>query len=498
MNRRGSGILLHITSLPSPHGIGDIGPWAYKFADFLFETKQSFWQILPLNPTNVVYGNSPYLSISAFARNPLLISPELLVKEGFLAAADLKPLINHHHDSVDYERVVASKKELLSLAYKRFKENKHSHDYDVFCMDNTYWLEDFALFTSLKDHFNGQEWSAWPREIRDRQPEALQEAKKELYESIEKEKFLQFIFARQWLSLKRYCNNNDIHIIGDLPIYVNYDSVDVWSNVEIFKLDGRKRPYVIAGVPPDYFSATGQLWGNPLYNWEALKSTGYGWWILRMEHNLKFFDFVRVDHFRGFVAYWEVPAFEKTAMNGRWIEAPAADFFKRLTRKFPVLPIIAEDLGIITPDVREIMQQFELSGMKLLLFAFGEDLPSNPYIPHNLARNCVIYTGTHDNNTTKGWFEKEATQEDKKRLFAYLGREVPAEDLHWELIRIAMMSVANTAIFPMQDVLGLGEEARMNRPATTVGNWQWQLLSDQLTSSMAKRLLAMTEIYGRA
>ncbi len=283
-----------------------------------------------------------------------------------------------------------------------------------------------------------------------------------------------------------------------MPIYVQYDSVDLWTNPEIFKLDDEGRPYAVAGVPPDYFSETGQLWGNPVYRWDMLKEREYDWWVQRIYHNLKLFDFVRVDHFRGFVAYWEVPANKKTAINGEWIEAPAEDFFNQLAKKFPYLPIIAEDLGVITPDVREIMQKFEFPGMKLLLFAFGEDLPKNPYIPHNLVRNCVLYTGTHDNNTVRGWFEKEVTPKDKKRLFNYLGRKVPVEELHWEMIRIAMMSVANMVIFPMQDILGLGEVARMNRPATSKGNWRWRLLPEQMAPSLARRLLKMTEIYGRA
>jgi len=498
MKRRGSGILLHVTSLPSPYGIGDLGPWAYRFVDFLTETKQSFWQLLPLNPTDPAYDNSPYHSISAFAGNSLLISPELMVRDGLLAKADVKTLPNFPDGRVDYEAIIAYKKKLFYLAYKRFKKTKNNYKYERFRSENSHWLDNFALFISLKAHFHGQAWKEWPPEIRDRQQEALKSLKKELHDRIEMEKFLQYIFNQQWSSLKRYCNQKGIQIIGDIPIYVDYDSVDLWTNPEIFKLDNEKRPYAVAGVPPDYFSETGQLWGNPVYRWEVLKERGYDWWVQRMEHTLNLFDVVRVDHFRGLVAYWEVPAGEKTAINGRWVEVPVEDFFNALLKRFSYLPIIAEDLGVITPDVREIMQRFEFPGMKVLLFAFGEDHPMHPYLPHTYDKHYVAYTGTHDNNTMRGWFETEAKPEDKERLFRYLGREISLQDIHWEFIRLAMMSVANLAIIPMQDILGLGKEARMNRPATSKDNWRWRLLSEQLTPSLAGRLLEMTEIYGRA
>jgi 4-alpha-glucanotransferase len=498
MKRRGSGILLHLTSLPSPFGIGDMGPWAYRFADFLSEAKQSFWQILPLNPTDADHGNSPYHSISAFACNVWLISPELLVQDGLLAESDLESSPDFPQDRLDYRAVYAYKKALFVRAYQRFQTERDSHDYERFCLENAYWLDDFALFLALKSRFNGQVWVEWPEGIRDRKPEALESLKKELMEKLEKEKFLQYIFFKQWIALKEYCNQRGIQIFGDMPIYVDYDSADLWKHPELFKLDQQKKPYVVAGVPPDYFSETGQLWGNPIYRWDMMKKNGYDWWIGRIRHNLELFDLVRIDHFRGIVAYWEVPAAENTAINGRWIEAPAMDFFNHVAKKFPYLPIIAEDLGIITPDVREVMQHFDLPGMKLLLFAFGEDLPTNPYIPHNIPKNCVAYTGTHDNNTARGWFEKEATSEDKKRLFRYLGRKVAAEELHWELIRLVMMSAADMAILPMQDLLGLGEEARMNRPATREGNWLWRLEADQLTPSLSTKLREMTQIYGRA
>jgi len=372
------------------------------------------------------------------------------------------------------------------------------HEYERFCSENSPWLDNYAFFVALKTHFRGKVWTEWPQEVRERQPEALEALKNQLHGRIEMQRFLQYLFFQQWNSLRSYCNQRGIQIFGDIPIYVEHDGVDVWTNPELFKLDNDKRPQVVAGVPPDYFSETGQRWGNPIYRWDVLKETSYTWWIRRLHHNIKLFDLIRIDHFRGLIGYWEVPAGEANAINGRWVEAPGEDFFNELLKKFPYLPIIAEDLGVITPDVREVMRRFELPGMKVLLFAFGGDLPTNPYIPHNLPRNCVLYTGTHDNNTVKGWFAREATPEIKKRLFHYLGREVPADRIHWELIRLAMMSVANMVIFPMQDILGLGEEARMNRPATSEGNWQWQLIADQLTPAVAENLLEMTEIYGRA
>jgi 4-alpha-glucanotransferase len=498
MNGRGSGILLHLTSLPSPFGIGDMGPWAYKFADFLAETKQSYWQILPISPTNLDHGNSPYHCNSAFACNPMLISPELLAQDGLLEEGDFAHLAEFPKARVDYSEAVALKEKFFHQAFEHFKSAKETHEYEIFCEQNALWLDDYALFMALKDHFQGEFWSAWPEEIRDRETGALESVKKELHEVVEKEAFLQYIFFKQWHALKNYCNEKGIRIIGDMPIYVVYDSADVWIHPELFKLDNEKRPTTVAGVPPDYFSETGQLWGNPVYRWDVLKERGYDWWIERMTHNLNLFDFLRIDHFRGFVSYWEVPANEKNAIKGKWVKAPAEDFFKVILEEFPEAPIIAEDLGYIPPDVWDVMDHFGFPGMKVLLFAFGKDLPTNPYAPHNHTEKCVVYIGTHDNNTVRGWFEKEATPEEKARLFLYLGREVTEEEVHWELVRLAMMSVANTAILQMQDILGLGEDARTNRPAKRDGNWQWRLLPDQLTPSLTKRLLEMTEIYGRA
>lgn len=499
MKRRESGILLHITSLPSIYGIGDLGPWAYKFVDFLSETKQSVWQILPLNPTSGTFGNSPYSSPSAFAGNLLLISPDLLVEDGFLSESHIKGNSSFPNERVDYTAVTEHKYKLLSIAYENYKKKRgKDYEFERFSSENLYWLDDYALFISLKEHFNRIVWSDWPEDIRNRNERVIKEWKEKLKDRILMRKFFQYIFFKQWFSLKTYCNGKNIRVIGDVPIYVNYNSSDVWTNPQIFKLDDNKRPTFFAGVPPDYFSKTGQLWGNPVYRWNVLRENGYSWWIKRTEHNLKLFDIIRLDHFRGFVAYWEVPAGEETAINGRWIEVPVEDFFRTLFRRFPYLPIIAEDLGLITPDVREIMNRLELPGMKLLIFAFGDDFPNGVYLPHNYTKNCVVYTGTHDNNTVKGWFTREARPEDRKRVFKYIGREVKEEDIHWEFIRLAMRSIANTVIIPVQDILGLGEEAKMNLPATPRGNWQWRLLPNQITPSVVKELREMTEIYGRA
>jgi len=498
MNKRGSGILLHITSLPSPFGIGDLGPWAYRFADFLSQTKQRYWQILPLTPTDLISGNSPYNSISASAGNTLLISPDMMVASGFLTKEDIAAPPGFPDGRCDYAAVIPYKMRLFHLAYERFKMNKHERNpYEEFCSLQKEWLEDFALFVVIKNHCNRQAWSEWTKGLRDRSPEDLAKIKNDCYDEIEREKFLQYLFFKQWFSLKQYCNERGIKFIGDIPIYVNFDSADVWTHTKIFKLDKVKKPLSVAGVPPDYFSNTGQLWGNPIYRWDVLKATGFKWWFQRIAHNLQIVDVLRIDHFRGFVAFWEVPSTEKTAVNGEWVKAPAVDFFTSLLKKFPGDSFIAEDLGVITSDVREIMNRFGFQGMRILLFAFGEDLPTHPYLPHNYVLNCIVYTGTHDNNTARGWFDNETSPQDRQRLFRYLGNEVSGEQVPKKLIRLAMMSVANTVITPMQDILSLGEEARMNRPSVTDGNWEWRLLSDQLSPASVSWLREITEMYAR-
>lgn len=498
MLTRGSGILLHVTSLPSAFGIGDLGPAAYEFADFLADSKQKYWQILPLNPTDSISGHSPYHSFSAFAFNTLLISPDSMVEEGWLDRKEAEPLGGFSPGRIDFDRVVLYKREIFDLAFGRFEKAEETSDYRKFCEENASWLEDYALFMALKSCFDGKAWNEWPNEAGDRHVDALNTLKSELRKEIQRAKFLQFLFFKQWFRLKDYCHRKGIAIFGDIPIYVVHDSSDVWTHPEIFKLDANKRPLVVAGVPPDYFSRTGQLWGNPIYRWDVLTQTRYGWWIKRMEHNLKLFDLVRIDHFRGFVGYWEVPAEEETAIKGKWVGAPAMDFFDELTRKFPFLPIVAEDLGTITPDVMEVMDHFGFPGMKVLLFAFGEGDPDHPYLPHTYEKNCLVYTGTHDNNTVKGWFVNEAKPEEKKRLFDYLGRCVTEEKASWEFIRMGAMSAADVSIVPLQDALNLGEEARMNRPGSEKGNWRWRFLSRQLTPVLSEKLAEITERSGRA
>lgn len=497
MERRESGVLLHVTSLLSPFGIGDLGPEAFRFVDFLAEARQKCWQVLPLNPTDTAFGNSPYHSLSAFAFSMLLISPEELVKDGLLEESDLASPPVGREDRVDYDRVTAWKTPLLERACEAFLGRPREEAYDEFRVANAGWLDDFAAFVAFKGRFDGRPWTDWPPEIRDREPGAVGALRQTLSKEIEKEKARQYLFFRQWSALRAHCRERGVRIIGDMPIYVDHDSADVWATPGIFKLDERKMPVAVAGVPPDYFSETGQLWGNPLYRWDVLKERKFDWWVRRMEHNLRLFDLVRVDHFRGLVGFWEVPAGDRTAANGKWVGAPARDLFERLRRTFRPLPIIAEDLGIITPDVREVMDHFGFPGMKVLLFAFGEDDPSHPYLPHTYEKNCIVYTGTHDNNTARGWFEREAHPEERDRLARYVGRAVDASSVARELVRLALMSVADLAVLPVQDLLGLGEEARMNKPSTIEGNWEWRVPPGGLDRTPADRLAEMTRTAGR-
>jgi 4-alpha-glucanotransferase len=499
MRKRGSGVLLHITSLPSPFGVGDLGPSAYQFADFLADARQSYWQVLPLNPTSPAYGNSPYSSVSTFAGNTLLVSPEMLVAEGFLSGAEIESAPPFPEGRCDYEGAAAYKERLLRLAYEGFvKSGRDREGFAFFCEEQALWLDTYALFVSIKRRMEGRSFGDWPPELRDRAMDSIEAHRAESAAEIEQEKFGQYLFFRQWAALKKHCNERGVQLIGDVPIYVSYDSADVWANAAIFELDREKRLLSVGGVPPDYFSATGQLWGNPVYNWDALRQTGYAWWIERLRHTFALLDAIRIDHFRGLVRFWGVPASEKNAVNGRWVDVPVRDFLARLSQRFFSLPIIVEDLGIITPDVREVVEEWGFPGMKVLLFAFGEDDPMHIYLPHTYGRNCVVYTGTHDNNTARGWFEHEARPDEKERLARYLGREVRTEDVHWDLVRLAMASVALMAVFPLQDILGLGAEAQMNRPSVAFGNWGWRLAPGELTAGVAERLRALTVIYGRA
>ena len=494
MKKRTSGTLLHITSLPSKYGIGDLGPQAYNFADFLIKAKQRCWQVLPLNPTE----RSPYNSTSAFAANTMVLSPELLYREGFLKRKEIQAAKVLPETRVNYRSVIAHKQKLLTIAFERFKRTAKKPGYESFCSKNENWLEDFAMFSALRQYFRYCPWCEWPREVRDRNKGALKSAKTQLADNMDREKFLQYMFSRQWHCLKRYCNQRGIRIIGDIPIYVSRESSDLWAHPENFKLTNTKKPRVIAGVPPDSFSRTGQLWGNPVYNWQALKKRDYRWWIQRIKQQLSLFDIIRIDHFRGFIACWEVPIGLKTAKNGKWARGPKDDFFKVLLEQFPSKPFIIEDLGYITADVTEVIEKFQFCCTRVLLSAFDGNPATNPHCPYNHVKNSVVYTGTHDNNTTKGWFSKEAGPEAKRRLFDYFGQKIPAGRVHWELIRLAMSSVANLVIIPMQDVLGLDERARMNRPGTIKNNWNWRLGPKEKRASIARKLTRLTEIFGRA
>ncbi len=497
--RRASGILLHITSLPSPFGIGDLGPGAYRFADFLRETGQSYWQVLPLNPVNPAMGNSPYSGTSAFASNPFLISPEKLVEEGLLARSDIAAPPTAPGGLCDYRRAASFKKRIFEKAFLRFKKKgKNRLGFEEFCASNASWLDDYALFITLEKRLKTRAWNTWPKDLKTRRPEALARVRRRSAADLEKIKFLQFLFFKQWAALKDACAGKKIRIIGDLPIYTGYDSADAWTRPDLFKLTRNLTPISVSGVPPDYFSATGQRWGNPVYDWAAMKRSGFDWWIRRMGHNLEVFDAVRIDHFRGLVSFWQIPARRKTALAGRWVKAPVHAFLDTLLEYYPGMPIIAEDLGTITANVKEVLRKYGFPGMKVLLFAFRKRNPDHPYLPHTYDRNCVVYTGTHDNNTVRGWFEGEASKREKGRLRKYLGKNISADSVHIDFVRMAMMSAADTAIFPLQDVLGLGAEARMNTPATPYGNWRWRFEEGQLDEKARRFLKDMTTAARRA
>ncbi|NIM19170.1 MAG: 4-alpha-glucanotransferase [Candidatus Latescibacteria bacterium] len=495
---RANGILLHISSLPSAYGIGDLGPEAYRWVDFLKDAKQGFWLVLPVNPVTPENHHSPYQATSVFAGNPLFISPSGLLDEGLLAREDLHDTPHFPEDRVDYPRAVTEKRRLLDIAYRRFSTAGPSHDFEAFCERNSHWLKDFAVFTALAERFPQTSWANWPPPLRDGHRDEIDRLVVELRDLVERTKFCQYIFNKQWFRLKRYANERGVRMIGDLPFYVGYESADVWSHADLFKLDESKRREFVAGVPPDAFSDTGQLWGNPVYDWPEHTETGYAWWISRFGRNLELFDMVRIDHFRGFAAYWEVPGDHANAVDGKWVKSPGENIFRTLLRYYPFPPLIAEDLGTITPDVRELMHTFGFPGMKVILFAFDGDTASNPYSAHNHVRNSVLFTGTHDNNTMRGWFENEATEEQKQRLADYLGHMPGASEVHSDLIRLAMMSVCRLVVVPMQDVLGLGSEARMNRPAVAEGNWEWRMKMEQATPGLAEHLARLTQIYGRA
>jgi len=492
-----SGILLHLTSLPSKYGIGDMGPSAYTFVDFAAGCGQKFWQILPINPTDGINNNSPYSCYSAFAGNALLISPQLMLAEGFLQTSDLT-LGNEFSDTqVEYTKVGLLKEKIFNAAYRRFQKDKDRRDFEAFVTQEKYWLEDFALFIVIKNAHEGISWIDWPKELKNRSLAALENFKRQNGQALERVKFIQYLFYRQWTKLKAYANSKGIEIIGDIPIYVNFDSVEVWCHPSFFKLDGEDHMRFISGCPPDYFSKTGQRWGNPVYNWTQLKKAKYSWWVDRIRHDLKLFDHLRIDHFRGFAGYWQIPAHEKLAVFGRWVKGPGAAFFRVLAKIFKKMPIIAEDLGEITPDVIELMKKFNFPGMRVLLFAFSGDLANNPHVPANYPTHCVAYSGTHDNNTIQGWFHQEAKPHEKANIARVLQMRFTPRDLHWVMIDVLMRSRAETVIIPMGDFLGLKEEGRMNTPATKVNNWQWRLKAKALTPSLSAKISRLMKKTGR-
>jgi 4-alpha-glucanotransferase len=498
IDKRASGVLLHVISLPSKYGIGDLGPEAYRFADFLVQAKQSYWQVLPLTPPMPCPPYSPYNGLSAFAGNTLLISPELLHRQDLLTRKDIQDRPALSAARVDYPSVISYKTKLLDIAFAHFKTISKKADFELFCLKNKDWLDAFATFVALRRSFQSRSWCVWPAKLRGRKQDALKSVKLQLRDAIDREKLLQYLFFKQWFSLKCYCNKRGIQIMGDIPFYVSYDSADVWAHPEIFKLTDTKRPRVVAGVPPDYFSRTGQLWGSPVYDWKSLGKTGYHWWIQRIRHNLTLFDVVRLDHFRAFVACWQIPAGNKTAKDGKWVKGPGEKFFNTLLKHFRSRRFIAEDLGSITEDVRAIIEKFQLHSMKVLQFAFDGDSAANPHCLDNHVKNCVVYTGTHDNNTVKGWFQEEAKPKQKKRLFEHLGCKVPVSQVSWCMVALASSSVAELAIIPMQDILELGGRARMNRPATVKGNWCWRLRRGQVGARIIRKLARLTQAYGRA
>jgi len=501
---RSSGILLHPTSLPGPYGIGELGPEARAFADFLRDSGQRIWQVLPLGPTG--YGDSPYQCFSAFAGNPLLISLDRLVERGYVSADDMDELPAFPGEQVDFGAVIAWKMPVLRKAFVAFRESAAGQlEFEDFCRRHAHWLEDYGLFMALKQVHDLAIWLEWDRELALREPAALERARQQLHDEIEYHQFLQFEFERQWCDLKAQCTRDDIRIMGDLPIYVALDSADVWVHRELFELQEDGHPRVVAGVPPDYFSATGQLWGNPIYRWERHAQTGYAWWIARFRRALEMLDMIRLDHFRGFEAYYEIPAGEVTAVNGAWVKGPGAALFEALKTALGELPIVAENLGVITPEVEALRKQFDFPGMAILQFAFGNDPQAPGFRPHNYRHHLVAYTGTHDNDTVVGWWNSKAgagsirtaadVEEEMAYARAYLNSD--GQEINWVMIRTLMASVANTVLFPMQDVLGTGSEGRMNLPGSASGNWRWRFERESLTPEIAGRLKGLAGTYER-
>jgi len=492
--KRASGILLHPTSLPGPDGIGDLGPEAYRWIDFLNQSGTQFWQILPLGPTG--YGDSPYQCFSAFAGNPYLISTTKLLDQGLLTKSDLADRPDFPIEKVDYGPVINWKIRILKKSYGHFKvsgqESLHQA-FEVFQKSEAEWLEPFVLFMAIKDHFGGVGWNEWPEKYRLQDPKTIASFKADNAEKILFQAYLQFLFHRQWQALRAYAVKKGIRIIGDIPIFVAYDSADVWGNKDLFFLDEDGLPEVVAGVPPDYFSKTGQLWGNPLYKWSLHKENGYSWWIKRMQSVFQQVDIVRLDHFRGFEAYWEVPFGNETAEHGQWVKGPGHDFFHAVKNELGELPIIAEDLGVITDGVIDIRESFNLPGMKIFQFSFASD-PDDDFLPHNYPRNCVAYTGSHDNDTSLGWYQS-ATERERDFCRRYLARS--GKEIAWSLVRVLWQSVANWVLAPMQDFLSLGSWARMNYPGNPSGNWGWRMRPNAIDSQLTHRIYELNYLYGR-
>ena len=491
---RKNGMLLPITSLPSKYGIGAFSKEAYEFIDILSESGQKIWQILPLGPTG--YGDSPYQSFSTFAGNPYFIDLDKLVEEGLLSKEECESYDwGSNEEFIDYKKIYLSRFEILRKAFNRSEIHSDIKFYE-FCEENKKWLDDYALYMSIKDLLGGKSWIEWSEDIRTRQKEAMSKYKDELKDEILFYKYQQYLFNKQWKELKSYANEKGISIIGDIPIYVALDSADTWSNPELFQLDENSIPTAVAGCPPDSFSEIGQLWGNPLYRWDYHKSTGYKWWIERISYCFKLYDIVRIDHFRGFDEYYSIPYGSDNAIDGSWEKGPGLDLFQTLKSKLGELNIIAEDLGFLTPSVKKLLEDTAYPGMKILQFAFDSREESD-YLPHNYSRNCVVYTGTHDNNTIKGWY-KEISEVDKDMSIDYLNNKNTEEDeIHWDFICSAMRSVADTCIIPVQDFLGLGDEARINTPSTVGSNWCWRMKKGCFSDNLVKRIKNLTNIYGR-
>ncbi len=496
---------MHPTSLPSDYGIGSLGAEAFNFIDFLEKAKQTYWQVLPLGPTG--FGDSPYQSFSAFAGNTNLISPELLVEDALLTFDEINEKPDFPNGRVDFGLLYDWKNSLLAKAYERFRISASDDlrgKFETFSQDMAFWLDDYALYRAIKFSQSQKPWYQWEDSLKLRDENALAEARENLREAIREQKFYQFLFFTQWFAVKKYANEKGVKIVGDVPIFVALDSADVWCNPQEFKLNSDGSPKFVAGVPPDYFSADGQLWGNPIYNWDAMREKNFDWWVSRVKFTLQIVDIVRVDHFRGFAASWEVPGGDKTAAGGQWVNVPGKELFETLKKEIGDLPFWAEDLGVITLDVRELRDDFSFPGMRILQYAFGGDA-NNHDLPHNYINNCVAYTGTHDNDTTVGWFSSQSgagstraeVEISREREFCLKYLNSDGAEIHWDFIRAIWSSVANTTIAPMQDLLGLGNEARMNLPASESGNWFWQCKSEEFSEEVAERLRNLTGVYGR-